>query len=387
MYGVTKVFTNDDLVSTKQSHDVDPLSRRLPNESFEFTILDYEHNYDPDNPAGVYKYLDEKSPIAIQFGYMLPSGTIEWIKADKYILNSKPTVKNSKATFKGTGLVGSLSGTYYKGALGSKNFYDMAEAVLLDAGLTLTEQGENPWEIDESLLSMFTTAALPIDTHMNCLQLIAHACRCRLFTDDDNVIHIKPFGVTVVGIYSGTWADNGHESYSEWTTVDKGNSVGNTYATLELNRWTLDGGDQVIIADTLPSGRGFVSDKLSTNTGVFGTNPVFTKTFDVSHDLPVLAIRFDIPIDEYKKLSIREFMVKTENDSLNSPERDYYERENHQADWKPSVRQESGNARTDRGFCFHGNQGSDQSGLYDHLCGHYCVLFWHSEPEDAGDFG
>ena len=299
MYGVTKVFTNDDLVSTKQSHDVDPLTRRLPNESFEFTILDYEHNYDPDNPVGVYAYVDEKSPISIQFGYMLPSGTIEWIKADKYVLNSKPTVKNSKATFKGTGLVGSLSGTYYKSALGSKNFYDMAEAVLLDAGLTLTEQGENPWEIDTSLQSMFTTAALPIDTHMTCLQLIAHACRCRLFTDDDNVIHIKPFGVTVVGIYSGTWADNGHESYSEWTTVDKGNPVGNTYATLELNRWTLDGGDQVIIADTSPSGRGFVSNKISSNTGAFSTNPVFTKTFDVSHDLPVLAIRFDTPIGEY----------------------------------------------------------------------------------------
>lgn len=88
---------------------------------------------------------------------------------------------------------------------------------------------------------MFTTAALPIDTHMNCLQLIAHAARCRLFTDDDNIIHIKPFGVTVTGIYSGEWSDNGHLWYSEWDTVDRGNQVGNTYCTLELNRWTLDG--------------------------------------------------------------------------------------------------------------------------------------------------
>jgi hypothetical protein len=299
LYGVEKEFVNSDLVSAKQSHDVDPLSRRLPVESFQFTILDYEHNYDPDNPTGIYAYVDAKSPVSIRYGYELPSGTVEWLKADKYILNAKPTASNNQATFTATGLIGSLSGTFYKSKTGSKNFYDMAEEVLLDAGLTLTEQGTNPWEIDESLKTMFTTAVLPISSHMNCLQLIAHACRCRLFTDDDNVIHIKPFGVTVVGIYSGQWADNGHEWYSEWDTVDQGNKVGNTYATLELNRWTLDGGTQVIIEDQDPSGRGYVSNAMTDDTGAYDTAPVFTKTFDVSHDLPVMAIRFDVPLDEY----------------------------------------------------------------------------------------
>ena len=299
LYGVQKVFTNTNIISTRQSHDVDPLSRRLPQETMQFVILDYEHNYDPDNPSGIYQYVDKNSPVSIQFGYELPNGKIEWLKPDKYVLNSKPKASKNQATFSGTGLIGSLSGTFYKSKLGSKNFYDMAEEVLLDAGLTLSEQGANPWVIDESLKQMFTTAALPIDTHMNCLQLIAHACRCRLFTDDDNIIHIKPFGVNVVGIYSGVWADNGHLWYSEWDTVDRGNRVGNTYAALELNRWTLDGGEQVIIEDTDSSGRGFVSESMTGEDGTYATAPVFTKTFDVSHDLPVLAIRFDTPLDEY----------------------------------------------------------------------------------------
>ncbi len=299
LYGVTKVFVNGNVISTKQSHDVDPLSRRLPTETMQFTILDYEHNYDPDNPSGVYTYVDGHSPVSIQFGYELPDGTIEWLKPDKYVLNAKPTAKNNQATFNATGLIGSLTGTFYKSKLGSKSFYDMAVEVLEDADLTPTELGANPWEIDDSLAAMYTTAVLPIGTHMNCLQLIAHACRCRLFTDDDNIIHIKPFGVTVIGIYSGTWDDNGHEWFSEWGTVDKGNTVGNTYATLELNRWTLDGGNQIIIADTNPSGRGYVSDEMTDSSGAFTTDPVFTKTFDVSHDLPVVAIRFDTPLDEY----------------------------------------------------------------------------------------
>lgn len=299
LYGLNVQFVNKDIVSTQQKHDVDPLSRRLPTETMQFTILDYEHKYDPDNPAGIYAYVDKNSPIEIQYGYELPDGSVEWLKPDNYVLNAKPSAQNNQATFNGTGLIGSLTGTFYKSKLGSKSLYDMAEEVLLDAGLTLTEQGANPWEIDEALKDMFTTAALPIDTHMNCLQLIAHAACCRLYTDDDNIIHIRPFGVTVIGIYNGVWADNGHVWFSEWDTVDKGNTAENTYATFELNRWTLGGENQIILPDSNAGQRGYISEAMTGADGSFTNPPVFTKTFDVPHDLPVLAIRFDTVLDEF----------------------------------------------------------------------------------------
>lgn len=299
LYGLNVQFVNKDIVSTQQKHDVDPLSRRLPTETMQFTILDYEHKYDPDNPAGIYAYVDKNSPIEIQFGYELPDGSVEWLKPDNYVLNAKPSAQNNQATFNGTGLIGSLTGTFYKSKLGSKSLYNMAEEVLLDAGLTLTEQGTNPWEIDEALKDMFTTAALPIDTHMNCLQLIAHAACCRLYTDDDNIIHIRPFGVTVIGIYNGVWADNGHVWFSEWDTIDKGNTAENTYATFELNRWTLGGENQIILPDSNAGQRGYISEAMTGADGSFTNPPVFTKTFDVPHDLPVLAIRFDTVLDEF----------------------------------------------------------------------------------------
>lgn len=299
LYGLNVQFVNKDIVSTQQKHDVDPLSRRLPTETMQFTILDYEHKYDPDNPAGIYAYVDKNSPIEIQFGYELPDGSVEWLKPDNYVLNAKPSAQNNQATFNGTGLIGSLTGTFYKSKLGSKSLYNMAEEVLLDAGLTLTEQGTNPWEIDEALKDMFTTAALPIDTHMNCLQLIAHAACCRLYTDDDNIIHIRPFGVTVIGIYNGVWADNGHVWFSEWDTIDKGNTAENTYATFELNRWTLGGDSQIILPDSNAGQRGYISEAITGADGSFSNPPVFTKTFDVPHDLPVLAIRFDTVLNEF----------------------------------------------------------------------------------------
>lgn len=299
LYGLNVQFVNKDIVSTQQKHDVDPLSRRLPTETMQFTILDYEHKYDPDNPAGIYAYVDKNSPIEIQFGYELPDGSVEWLKPDNYVLNAKPSAQNNQATFNGTGLIGSLTGTFYKSKLGSKSLYNMAEEVLLDAGLTLTEQGTNPWEIDEALKDMFTTAALPIDTHMNCLQLIAHAACCRLYTDDDNIIHIRPFGVTVIGIYNGVWADNGHVWFSEWDTIDKGNTAENTYVTFELNRWTLGGDSQIILPDSNSGQRGYISEAMTGADGSFTNPPVFTKTFDVPHDLPVLAIRFDTVLNEF----------------------------------------------------------------------------------------
>ena len=299
LYGLNVQFVNKDIVSTQQKHDVDPLSRRLPTETMQFTILDYEHKYDPDNPAGIYAYVDKNSPIEIQFGYELPDGSVEWLKPDNYVLNAKPSAQNNQTTFNGTGLIGSLTGTFYKSKLGSKSLYDMAQEVLLDAGLTLTEQGENPWEIDDALKDMFTTAALPIDTHMNCLQLIAHAACCRLYTDDDNIIHIRPFGVTVIGIYNGVWADNGHVWFSEWDTIDKGNTAENTYVTFELNRWTLGGDSQIILPDSNAGQRGYISEAMTGADGSFTNPPVFTKTFDVPHDLPVLAIRFDTVLNEF----------------------------------------------------------------------------------------
>lgn len=299
LYGLNVQFVNKDIVSTQQKHDVDPLSRRLPTETMQFTILDYEHKYNPDNPAGIYAYVDKNSPIEIQFGYELPDGSVEWLKPDNYVLNVKPSAQNNQATFNGTGLIGSLTGTFYKSKLGSKSLYNMAEEVLLDAGLTLTEQGTNPWEIDEALKDMFTTAALPIDTHMNCLQLIAHAACCRLYTDDDNIIHIRPFGVTVIGIYNGVWADNGHVWFSEWDTIDKGNTAENTYVTFELNRWTLGGDSQIILPDSNAGQRGYISEAMTGADGSFTNPPVFTKTFDVPHDLPVLAIRFDTVLNEF----------------------------------------------------------------------------------------
>lgn len=302
MFGRMVEFTDYDIISVRQSHDVDPLSRRLPKESFSFTIHDYEKRFDPDSPTGIWQYIDIKSPISIQFGYEIDEeGTVEWLHPDNYVLNGRPAGRNYEATFSGTGLIGSMDRLFYKGTFGRKSFYDLAEAVLLDAGLTKTELGENPWDIDDDLKTMYCNVPLPVDTHMNVLQLIAHACRSRFFTDEDNIIHIRPFGVSIRGIYTGTWEDNGAEAYSEWGSVDNDDELGAPYATLELNQWLGDGSFDLVPADGNYSLQGFVSSKISEPDGAFGTTPVVSRLFQVPHDLPIVKVLFDERNNEWPR--------------------------------------------------------------------------------------
>ena len=311
LYGVQVAYGNADLASVEQSHDVDPMTRRLPKETARVTLLDYGKAYDPDNPAGVFRYVEEKARLRVQHGYAVNEDRMEWLRPDEYLLDGKPTTAAHKATFSANGMIGSLSEKYYKDVPGVKSMYDLAEAVLLDAGLTPTSSGGHPWEIHNSLRDIYTSGVLPIDTHPNCLKLIAHACRCQLFTDDENIIHIEPFGVTVKGIYAGVYEDNGHTWYSEWESVDSGNEGLVPFTSLELNRWALDG-SMSIISQTAPEKRGYTSEGMMGSNGSPTTAPVFTKTFDVSHDLSVLAIRFDDLGDSYPRLiQVRYFQGST----------------------------------------------------------------------------
>lgn len=191
MYGIERVFDDVIIEKTEQSTDIDPISRRLPTETFSFTIFDLEQRYNPENPNGEWEYIDVQSPVAIQYGYELNNGTIEWLAPDAYLLDGRPTVGDNRATFRATGLIGYMTDTYYKGTTGLKSLYDMAAEVLLDADLPLTDALENPWYIDPALDEIHTTAVLPIDTHRNCLQLIAHAGMCKLYTDSNGIVRLE----------------------------------------------------------------------------------------------------------------------------------------------------------------------------------------------------
>ena len=91
----------------------------------------------------------------------------------------------------------------------------------------------------------------------------------------------------------GSWVDNGHMAYSNFDTVDFDYRYGDTYITLELNRWGLDGGDSVILPTGGEMRDGFVSNQMSDGEGTYASPAVLTRTFSKEHTIPGLTLTFD----------------------------------------------------------------------------------------------
>jgi len=180
----TYEFLDDEIANVTVNSDIDPLTRRVPKEELSFSIYDFNGRYSPSNPSGRWHALNENAKITIQFGLSI-GGNIEWLSEDDYILSGRPSYSSGIASFKARSVLCSLTKTYYKGTFEHKSFYELCEDVLTDAGIT-------DYDISDSLQDLYTDAPLPITTHLNCLQLIAHACCCTLRTVG-GVITIAPF--------------------------------------------------------------------------------------------------------------------------------------------------------------------------------------------------
>lgn len=82
MFGFGLVFDNRLVEKAVHKLDVDPISRRLPTNTFDFTIVNIntltgtggQYLYDPDNASGIYKYISEQNPVKVEYGQYLAGG-------------------------------------------------------------------------------------------------------------------------------------------------------------------------------------------------------------------------------------------------------------------------------------------------------------------------
>lgn len=178
-------FTGDVIKNVVQINDVDPISRRLPTETLEFSVIDENGNYNPNSQTNYLDYIGDNATVTLKFGYHV-GGTVEWLESDNYVLSGRPSYDNGSATFRATKKLATLTGTFYKGVFSNSGYTykSLAISVLIDAGVS-------DYEIDDYLALYSSYAPIPIDTHKNCLQMIAHACGCALYTNSQGKITIK----------------------------------------------------------------------------------------------------------------------------------------------------------------------------------------------------
>lgn len=289
-FGQTVTFQNQQLVKTSFESSIDFLSLSLTQKKFSFTIDNKDQVYNPLNPQGLYAYLEAQQPLETEYGYELDDGTIEWVQGDSTVSESTPVTADEQATFSAVDALTNLTGMFYHGLYRPDgiSLYDLAAEVLTDAGV-------EHCVIDDHLKTVYTKAALPVATHRECLQIIANAGQCILYTDRRGYIKLE---ITLDPTI--TIGDNGHTDFSDSESAYNDMDLPTAkYADFLPDSWKASGA-KIILPASAPYMRvGFVSDKICGTDGVFSTYPVFFWTYSFPYSAFQIPITFDNIDGEY----------------------------------------------------------------------------------------
>ena len=195
--GLRKVITSDKLITSTWKRTNDLMNTVLPDESFNFTFFDPNKEYNPDNPEGLWEYIETGQQVRFSYGYQLEDGSIEWIPGSRYITDGGATIENGntlpQVTFNTVSQIQVLNDIYDEGvynAIGA-TFYDLADNLLYRAGVH-DLYGNKKYILDESLKNYIMYKPLPVLPVKELLQLIANEGMCLLFTDRQGYINIVP---------------------------------------------------------------------------------------------------------------------------------------------------------------------------------------------------
>lgn len=212
LIGGNFIFSKGDIFSYSASYNIDPISAELPKSEITFSLNNVNNTFNPYEDGGLSKYLIERQEVSVRYGFKL-GDEIEWIDGGKFYLSEWDAKQGGiSADFSARDLLEFLTGTYIKGLYNPNgtSLYALAEDVLLDADLPVNSDGSVKWVIDDKLKSIYTIAPLPLDTHANCLQMIANAGGCVMYQDRTGTLYIKSLSTS-----ASDYTVNDFNSYSK----------------------------------------------------------------------------------------------------------------------------------------------------------------------------
>ena len=185
LFGYEKKFEMKDIISVNHTLSIDPISSSLPYEKLTLSVNNLSKDYNPDNPQGTWVYFTNGQPLTIGYGVRIGDRT-EWVEAGTLLLSDAPTVSGNSATFEAVDIISTLTDVYNKGVWSNRGItlYNLAVDVLSDAGIT-------NYILSDSLRSITTMSPLPIVPHRECLQMIANAGECVLYTNPQGTVVIE----------------------------------------------------------------------------------------------------------------------------------------------------------------------------------------------------
>lgn len=182
--GVIKVIDSATLSSASWTRSNDLMNTVLSSNDFTFSFYDVKGEYNPDNPEGIWEYLDRGQSIDVKYGYTLNDGSVEWIQGATLYTDGTPSVTNagslSEVTFSAMSRLQMLTDTYdvdvYSTA--GRTLYTLAENLLQWSGLSATD-----YTLCDKLKNYTFYGVLPSQEVRELLQLIANASMCILSVD------------------------------------------------------------------------------------------------------------------------------------------------------------------------------------------------------------
>ena len=185
LFGYEKKFEMGDLLSVDHTLSVDPISSALPYERLILRVNNFSKDYNPDNPQGSWVYFTNGQPLSIRYGVQIDD-RVEWVEAGRLFLSDAPTVDATSASFNAVDTISTLTNVYNRGLWRENGvtLYDLAVDVLSDAGVT-------NYILPDSLKSIVTRAPMSILPHRECLQMIANAGECILYTNPQGTVVIE----------------------------------------------------------------------------------------------------------------------------------------------------------------------------------------------------
>lgn len=272
MMGIGISFENRKIVSSSKDEYLSPITEELPTVDFSIEVENKNRMFDVENKASAINYLEVGQEVEVRYGYEITDGgPVTWMDGCVCDL-SDWEADDETMSFSAKDKIDALDDTYYRGLYRPEgiSLYDLAIDVLTDAGLD-----ERKYELDQYLKTVTVKNPLPCVTHKECLQIIANAGRCKLYTDRKGIICIKAAFLTVVSPDRMLVQSESATKWSNLQSVVNGD-VQYEYVTFSQDHYRMDGTMYFLPRNAPYLTAGFVSEAVADSSGDFAVNPRFS---------------------------------------------------------------------------------------------------------------
>lgn len=289
--GAGLILTNTEISSASIVKDCSAISEELSSTTLTVDVIDYDDNYNYDNPDSFINYLQSGQNVNIKMGQTLDDNTVEYVEVANLWLSGWSSAYG-KMTFTANDKLAFWNETTYStdtsGTIHTRTIYDDCIDILTDMELDSSE-----YVVDEYLQNITIINPLPEASHSELLQMLANAGRSILYQDNLGRIVIKtnfPYDILENGMTLST------ETNADWGSLDHilDDSVTVYYSDFTSDFSIVDGTMYVLPEDSSDylDGTSYVSSDVADDDGYFTTNPQIACDLETSFGWSSLIINF-----------------------------------------------------------------------------------------------